>query len=380
MDNSATTKCCGQAMELMIRLLTEEYGNPSSLHSMGARAEAYVKEAKEKIAKTLKASEKEIVFTSGGTESNNLAILGGARANRRAGRHIITTQIEHASVWEPCKALEEDGCRLTALPVDADGVLCLDALEEALTEDTALVSMMLVNNEIGTVEPVEEAARRIRKKAKNALIHVDAIQAYGKMPVHPKKLDADLLSVSGHKINGPKGVGFLYVREKTKLSPVLFGGGQQKGIRSGTENVPGIAALGEAASLAYQDLEKNASHLRFLRERLIQEVKKIEGVTVTGESGERFAPHIVSVSVEGVRSEVLLHALEERGVYVSAGSACSSNKPSVSRTLLAIGLKQELLPSTVRFSFCAETTEAEIEYAAGCLRDLVPFLRKFTRK
>ncbi len=380
LDNSATTKCSDRAVDLMIKILSEDYGNPSSLHNMGADAEKYIKDARKKIAKTLKVEEKEIVFTSGGTESNNLAILGGVEANKRAGNHIITTSVEHASVWQPMKHLEELGYRVTYLPVDKFGVISLDALEEALDEDTIFVSMMQVNNEIGTIEPIAEAAKRIRAKAGKALIHVDAIQSYGKMLIHPKKLNIDMLSVSGHKIHGPKGSGFLYVREKTKLKPILFGGGQQKGIRSGTENVPAIAGLGEAAAEIYENMQQKTEHMYELRDYFIREVTKIKDVTVNGKMGRESAPHIISVSVAGVRSEVLLHSLEEKEIYVSAGSACSSNKPSVSRTLQAIGLKNDLLDSTVRFSLCEDTTKEEIDYALEALEEIIPFRRKFIRK
>lgn len=380
LDNSATTKCSERATNLMVQLLTEDYGNPSSLHTMGAKAEEYIKEAKKKIARTLKVEEKEIVFTSGGTESNNLAILGGVEANKRAGNHVITTGIEHASVQQPFQHLEELGYRVTYLPVDVYGEIRLDALEEALDEETIFVSLMQVNNEIGAIQPIAEAVKRIRIKAPKAVIHVDAIQSYGKMIIHPKKLGIDMLSVSGHKIHGPKGSGFLYIKDKTKVKPLLLGGGQQKGMRSGTENVPAIAGLGEAAAEAYENLEENRNHMYELREYFISEVTKIEGVTVNGRTGRDAAPHIVSVSVEDVRSEVLLHSLEEKGVYVSAGSACSSNKPSVSRTLTAIGLKKNLLDSTVRFSFCKNTTKEELDYALDCLREIIPFRRKFVRK
>lgn len=379
LDNAATTRCGEGAANLMARVLTEDYGNPSSLHAMGAKAERHIKDARKKIARTIKAEEKEIVFTSGGTESNNLAILGSAAANQRAGRHIITTTIEHASVFQPMKHLEEQGYRVTYLPVDECGKIRLDDLENALDEDVILVSIMMVNNEIGTIEPVGQAARLIRKRAPRALIHSDAIQAYGKMEVCPKKLDIDLLSVSGHKFHGPKGSGFLYVRDKAKIWPVIFGGGQQKGMRSGTENVPAIAGLGEAAEIC-ADLSQNAVRMRELREYFISEASKTEGVTVNGAAGEEAACHIISVSVEGVRSEVLLHALEERGVYISSGSACSSNRPSVSRTLKAIGLPQGLLDSTVRFSLGVTTAKDEIDYALECMGSIIPFLRKFKRK
>ena len=380
LDNSATTKCSDRAVELMIKILSEDYGNPSSLHNMGADAEKYIKEARKKIARTLKAEEKEIVFTSGGTESNNLAILGGVEANKRAGNHIITTSVEHASVWQPVKHLEEQGYRVTYLPVDEYGRISLTALDEALDEETIFVSMMQVNNEIGTIEPVSEAVRRIRAKAGKALIHVDAIQSYGKMMIHPKKLDVDMLSVSGHKIHGPKGSGFLYVREKTKLKPILFGGGQQKGIRSGTENVPAIAGLGAAAAEIYVNMQEKTDRMYELRDYFVREVAKIKDVTVNGAVGRETAPHIISVSVEGVRSEVMLHSLEEKEIYVSAGSACSSNKPSVSRTLKAIGLKPELLDATIRFSLCETTTKEELDYALEALAKIIPFRRKFIRK
>ncbi|MBO5373611.1 MAG: cysteine desulfurase [Lachnospiraceae bacterium] len=380
LDNSATTKCSERAKELMVRVLMEDYGNPSSLHNLGAKAEDYVKEAKKKIAKTLKVEEKEIIFTSGGTESNNLAILGSVEANKRAGNHIITTAIEHASVEQPMKHLEEAGYRVTYLPVDETGVICMESLEAALDEETILVSIMHVNNEIGAIMPIEEAARLIRTKAPKALIHVDAIQSYGKMTIHPKKLGIDMLSVSGHKIHGPKGIGFLYIKDKTKIKPIVFGGGQQKGMRSGTENVPAIAGLGEAAMEMYENLIDKTEHMYALKEYFIAEVTQIEGVTVNGRTGRDSAPHIVSVSVEDVRSEVLLHSLEEKGVYVSAGSACSSNKPAISRTLTAIGLKKNLLDSTVRFSFCGATTREEIDYAITCMKEIIPFRRKFTRK
>ena len=380
LDNAATTQCSRRAADRMVQFLTEEYGNPSSLHTMGAKAEAAVKEARKAIARTLKADEKEIVFTSGGTESNNLAIFGSVEANKRAGNHVITTMIEHASVLRPMRRLEELGYRVSYLPVDSDGILRRDALESALDEETILVSIIGVNNEIGSVQPVAEAARQIRAKAKNALIHVDAIQAYGKLPVHPKKLDVDLLSVSGHKIHGPKGSGFLYIRDKTKIKPVILGGGQQKGMRSGTENVPAIVGLAQAAQEAFEDFEEKTNRMYGLRDYFICEATKIPGVTINGKLGRDAAPHIVSVSVEDVRSEVLLHSLEEKGVYVSAGSACSSNKPSVSATLKAIGLKRELLDSTVRFSFCRDTRREDLEYAISCMQAIIPFRRKFTRR
>lgn len=383
LDNSATTRCSDRACQVMVDLLTKDYGNPSSLHMKGIEAERFVETAKKKIAKTLRVSEKEIIFTSGGTESNNLAIIGAAMANRRAGNHIITTSIEHASVENPMEFLKEQGFDITYLSVDENGIISLEELEEAVTEQTILVSMMQVNNEIGAIEPVAEAVGLIKKKNPDTLIHVDAIQSYGKMYIYPKKLGIDMLSVSGHKIHGPKGSGFLWVKEKTKLKPLILGGGQQKGMRSGTENVPAIAGLGEAAEEIYENLDEKRAHLYGLKQRFIDGIEKLEGTHVNGKTGEDSAPHIVSVSFEGIRSEVLLHSLEDRGIYVSSGSACSSNnhagKQKGSKTLRNIHLKENLLDSTLRFSFSVHTTEEEIDYALEVLGELLPVLKKYTR-
>lgn len=380
LDNSATTRCSERAKDLMVKVLMEDYGNPSSLHMKGVEAENYIKEAKKKIAKTLKVDEKEILFTSGGTESNNTALIGAALANKRAGNHIITTSIEHASVSAVTGYLEELGFRVTYLKVDADGIISLDELREAVCEDTILVSMMMVNNEIGAVEPIEEAIKVIKEKNPNTLVHVDAIQAYGKYRIFPKKLGIDMLSVSGHKIHAPKGTGFLFIKDKTKVKPLIYGGGQQKGMRSGTENVPGVAALGEASEEIYENIEEKIDHLYQIKQRFVEGVLKIEGVSVNGKTGRDSAPQIVSVSIDGVRSEVMLHTLEDRKIYVSAGSACSSNKPSVSHTLTNIGLKGSLLDSTIRFSFSVHTTEEEIDYALEVMNEVVPKLRRYTRK
>lgn len=380
LDNSATTQCSRRACDLMVELLMQDYGNPSSLHMKGVEAERYIKEAREKIARTLKATENEIIFTSGGTESNNLAIIGTAMANKRAGMHLITTSIEHASVGNPMAYLEDQGFTVTYLSVDKDGVISLEELREAVTEETILVSLMQVNNEIGAIEPIEEAVKIIKEKNPKTLVHVDAIQSYGKMRIYPKRMGIDLLSVSGHKIHGPKGSGFLYVREKTKIKPILFGGGQQKGMRSGTENVPAIAGLGEAAAEIYENLEDNVAHLYEMKEAFIEGLKQLDGVTINGRTGRDSAPHIVSASFAGVRSEVLLHDLEDKHIYISAGSACSSNvKKKVSATLKGIGVKPELMESTVRFSFSIHTTMEEIEYVLSVLPEVLELRRKYTR-
>lgn len=378
-DNSATTRCADAVVALMQQVLLEDYGNPSSLHMKGVVAEKYIKTATEQIARTLKVAEKEIVFTSGGTESNNLALIGVALANSRAGKHIITTSIEHASVYNPLIFLEEQGYEVTYLPVDAQGVISLEALASAVREDTILVSMMHVNNEIGTIEPIEEAVKLIHEKNSRTLIHIDAIQSFGKLRIYPKRMGIDLLSVSGHKIHGPKGIGFLYVKDKTKIKPIIHGGGQQKNMRSGTENVAGIAGLGAAVEELYQDFDEKIDRLYELREYFVAGVKALEGTTINGAEGRNAAPHIISVSFSGIRAEVLLHALEERGIYVSTGSACSSNHPAISGTLKAIGVKPELLDSTVRFSLCVESTREEADYVLEQLAELLPMLRRFRR-
>lgn len=379
LDNSATTRCSEAAKNKMVEALTVDFGNPSSMHMKGVEAEKYVKEAATAIAKTLRCQEKEIVFTSGGTESNNLAIIGTALANQRAGRHIITTSVEHASVKNTMRFLEEEGFEITYLPVDANGEISLEDLKRELREDTILVSMMMVNNEIGALEPIENAGEIIKNHNPATVFHVDAIQAYGKFQIIPKRMHIDLLSVSGHKIHGPKGIGFLYTKEKTKIRPISFGGDQQKGMRSGTINVPGIAGLGVAAAEAYAHLAENAEHMYELKAYFADKLQQIGDVTINGKAGHDSAPQIISASFLGVRSEVLLHSLEDRNIYVSAGSACSSNHPSQSGTLLNIGLDHVHQESTLRFSFCPETTREELDYTYGVLEELLPMLRRYTR-
>ena len=379
LDNSATTRCSEAAAEMVAKVLTKDYGNPSSLHNKGMEAEQYVKNSRQIIAKSLKVEPKEIVFTSGGSESNNLAILGACYANRRLGKHVITTAIEHPSVFQPMKALEDMGYEVTYLPVDERGVCDLQTLANEIRQDTVLVSMMHVNNEIGTIQPIEDAARIVHDRNENTLFHVDAIQSYGKVDLFPKKSLIDMVSVSGHKLHGPKGSGFLYVRDKVKLSPIIFGGGQEWGRRSGTENVPAIAGLGVAVQEMFHNREEHVKKLYELKAALRSQLAEIEGISFNGAEGTFGAPQILSVSVEGVRAEVMLHALEDRGVYCSAGSACSSNRPAISRTLQAIGLKKELLDATVRFSLCIYTTREEVDEAAKVMAELVPALRKYRR-
>ena len=379
-DNSASTKVADSVIEVMIKTMREDYGNPSAKHMMGVDAEKYVKEATRMIAKTLKVEEKEILFTSGGTESNNIALIGGALANQRRGKHIISTAIEHPAVYEPLGKLVELGFEVTILPVDRAGHICLEELKNAIREDTIIVSTMYVNNEVGAVEPVEEIAKIVHEKNPDCLYHVDAIQGYGKYKIQPKKQGIDLMSVSGHKLHGPKGVGFLYIQKDAKVNPILFGGGQQRGMRSGTINVPGIAGMGEAARLAYEHFDEKIEKMIAIKDYLMDQLEKMEGIHLNSFRGTQSAPHILSVSVQGVRAEVLLHALEDREIYVSSGSACSSNHPGISGTLKGIGLEDEFLDSTVRISLCSENTLEEADYFLGTLKELLPMLRRFTRK
>lgn len=393
LDNAATTQAFPEVCEIVQKLMMTDFGNPSSKHTKGMQAENYINEAKENIAATLKCQSKEIIFTSGGTESNNMALIGAAMANKRAGKHIITTRIEHASVHEPLAFLEELGYEVTYLKVDNLGRVDEKELESLVREDTVIVSIMFVNNEIGAVEDIKKLSEIIKRKNKNTIFHVDAIQAYGKYKVVPKKLGIDLMSVSGHKIHGPKGSGFLYVKENTKIKPIIFGGGQQKGMRSGTENVPAIAGLGLAAKMIYENHGEKIDKLYELKKMLIDGLYEIGnqnkcddgscGVVINGIKDidlKQTAPHIVSASFYGIKSEVLLHALASKGVYVSSGSACSSNHPDLSGTLKAIDVSDELLDSTIRFSFSVNTTKEQIEYALEVISKQLPTLKKFIKQ
>lgn len=379
LDNSATTRCFDEVAQLMMKIMCEDYGNPSSMHHKGVEAEQYLRYARETLARILKVNEKEILFTSGGTESDNIALIGTAMANHRAGRHLITTQIEHPAILQTMRYLEEQGFRITYLPVDKQGRIRLNDLERTMTKDTILVSIMHTNNEIGSLQPIAEAGELIKRINPKTAFHVDAVQGFGKFRIYPSRMKIDLLSVSGHKIHGPKGVGFLYVNDKLKISPIMYGGGQQKGMRSGTENVPGIAGLAKAAEMMYKNLDADMERMYELRDMFVEGVSRIEDVRVNGCPGKDNAAHIISLSVRGIRSEVLLHALEDREIYVSAGSACASNKPQTSATLKAIGLERDLLDSTIRFSFSVFTTKEEIEYTLQALYDMIPALRRYTR-
>lgn len=302
LDNSATTRCFDDVAAFMAQIMCRDYGNPSSLHMKGIQAESYLRYAKETIAKTLKINEKEILFTSGGTEADNIALIGTAMANRRAGKHLITTRIEHPAILQTMQYLEEQGFKVTYLPVDGNGRIRLEDLQMAMTKETILVSIMHTNNEIGSLQPIAEAGALIKKMNPHTLFHVDAVQGFGKFRIYPKKMNIDLLSASGHKIHGPKGCGFLYVNEKVKIKPIIFGGGQQNGLRSGTENVPGIAGLAKAVEMIYADLDKEVDRLYALKQKFVDGVSKIEYVKINGLTGRESAPHVISVSVRGIRA------------------------------------------------------------------------------
>lgn len=379
LDNSATTAVHPDVVKLMSKIMLEDYGNPSSKHNKGVQAERYLNEAGETLASILKCDKKELLYTSGGTESDNMAYIGTALANKRRGNHIITTMIEHPAILETTVFLEKNGFEITYLPVDATGRVSLEALKEALKPETILVSIMYANNEVSIVEPIAEAAAMVKEYNPEIIFHTDAVQAFGKYRIIPKRENIDLMSVSAHKLHGPKGVGFLYIKDKTKINPIIFGGGQQKGMRSGTENVPGIAGMALAAKLCYENFDEKIERLYELKEYFTDKVLEIPGTVFNGRRGHEGTPHVISISFENVRSEVLLHALEDKGIYVSSGSACSSNKPALSGTLKAIGVKNNLLDSTIRFSLCTENTKEELDEVIIALNELVPMLRRYTR-
>ncbi|MCR4715770.1 MAG: cysteine desulfurase [Lachnospiraceae bacterium] len=376
LDNAATTKAFDEVTELMVKVLKEDFGNPSSLHKKGLDAEHYIRDAKDNIAKCLKCEPKEIYFTSGATESNNMAIVGAAKAKARLGKHIITSSIEHASVKNVTEALKKEGYEITYLPVDEKGIVRLDELQKSIREDTVLVSIMAVNNEVGAVQPIEEIAKIVKGADHEIIFHVDGVQAFGKIPIYPKRLGVDLLSASGHKFHGPKGTGFLFIRDGVRILPLIYGGNQQSGMRSGTENVPGIAGLGLAAKMVCETMDETSARMGKLKAEFLDMIMRLPDVK--NNSGD--APHIVSITFDGVRSEVLLHALEDKGIYVSSGSACSSNKPELSGTLLNMGLSRDQAESTVRFTLSRYTTLDELKYTAATVESLFMQLRRYIRR
>lgn len=373
LDNSATTKPYGEVAAAMLDVMTNKYGNPSSLHRLGIEAERLLKTAREQIAGVLKASPGEIFFTSGGTEADNMAILGAAGAHR--GRHIITTPIEHPAVLAAVAELRERGFEVDFAPVDQSGRVILEEYEKLLKKNTVLVTAMLVNNEIGTIEPIAEMSRLLKNKNPGGVFHVDAVQGFGKLPVYADALGADMISLSAHKIHGPKGVGALYVRRGVRLRPILHGGGQQGGMRSGTENVPGIAGFGLAAKIAADDMAAKCGKMERLRNRLRDGIAaSVDNIKIN--TPENSAPHILNISFGGVRSEVLLHSLEMQNIFVSSGSACSSHKREPSGTLTEIGVPRQMIDGSIRFSLSEFTTDEEISAVIPAVAEITGRLRK----
>ena len=377
-DNSATTKVYDEVIEVVVKTMREDYGNPSSMHLKGLDAEHLVSKSAETISKVLKCLPEEIIFTSGGTESNNMAIIGTALAKKRTGKHIVVSSVEHASVSSVMQFLIREGYEVTYIPSDEHGIVSPEAFANAVREDTILVSCMHINNEIGSIMPIREIGRAVKAKNPNLYFHVDAIQSFGKIEAIPKNLGADLMSVSGHKIHGPKGSGFLYIKKGTLIRPIIYGGGQQKNMRSGTENVPAIAGLGVAVEKTFNNFEEKINHIKAVRDRLVNGLTAIDEV-YTNSDIVNGAPHIASISFVGVRAEVMLHTLEDKGIYVSSGSACSSNKSKESAVLSAIGLDKKRLESTLRFSFGEDNTEEEVDYAIKTINELLPVLRHYVR-
>ena len=358
-DNSATTRVLDEVKDLTVKLMTEDYGNPSARHRKGMEAEQYVKNAASQIAKTLKVKEKEILFTSGGTESNNMALIGTALANQRAGKHIISTRIEHASVYQPLAFLESLGFEVTYLSVDSEGHISLEELEQSIRPDTILVSVMYVNNEIGAIEPVEEIASLVHGKGKNIIFHVDAIQAYGKIVIRPKKQGIDLLSVSGHKIHAPKGVGALYLSDRLvqAFQPPYLGGEQERGLRPGTENLPYALGLAAAATRLAGSIKSRDKAVRALNDRLRAGLSVFPEVEINSPAGA--VPEVLNFSENCIKSETMLAWLSEKQIYVSSASACGRGQPS--HTLAAMGRDPLAIDTAIRVSFCADNTPEDVD-------------------
>ena len=373
LDNSATTKPYKEVVDKMVLALTTQYGNPSSIYKKGIEVEREIKEIRRNIARSLGAKETEIYFTSGGTECNNTIIRSVANLNKKTKNHIISTVIEHPSVLNTLKDLEADGFEVTYLPVGKDGKISLEDLKNAIKKETILVSVMHVNNEIGTIQPIEEIGKYLKSLDEKVYFHVDGVQSYAKIKFRPSRYNIDFMSVSGHKLHGPKGIGFMYVKENNRIKPLLTGGGQEVGIRSGTENVPGIYGIGEAVRILNQDLEGTIDKIRGLRDLLKEEIlANIDNVKIN--SPEDGVCHVLNVSFRGVRGEVLLHYLEQKEIYVSTGSACSSKKKG-SHVLNAIGLTPDEIEGAIRFSLSDLNTKEEIMKTVEVLKESVSDLR-----
>ena len=375
-DNSATTKPYKEVVELVSRLMFEEFGNSSSLHTLGIRAERILENTRKTLAETIKAQPDEIVFTSGGTEAINMAIKGAAEALKRSGKHILTSPVEHDAALESLKVLGGMGFEVEYLRVDEVGQILLDDLREKIRKDTILVNIMAVNNELGTIEPIEKAAQIVKTSNNLTLFHVDAVQAYGKIPISVRSLKADLMSFSAHKVHGPKGVGMLYMRQGTRLHPLISGGGHERKLRSGTVNVPGIAGFGLAASTKVERMKQDQANCRRVRERLLAELDASLGLSMRINSPKDGADNILNISFEGIKSETLLHFLEVSEIYVSSGSACHSRKDATSHVLKAVGIPPIWADGAVRFSFCGDNTEEEAITCAQTIIEVMETLQK----
>jgi cysteine desulfurase len=372
LDSSATTRPYDEVIEVVADTMKNYYGNPSSAHGLGMRAEKRLNESRDVIARTLNCTRDEIIFTSGGSESNNFLIKGFVKE----GGHLITSRIEHPSVINTCKELEAMGVRVTYLDVNEHGCIDLEQLRASITVDTQLLTIMHVNNEIGTLENIEAIGSILKEKSNRARFHVDAVQSYGKYKIDVKKAKIDLLSASGHKIHGPRGVGFSYIRKGLVPKALIAGGGQEKSFRSGTENLPGIAGFARAAELMHRGMEENFLRVKELKRYFIDRLSTLDRIRINSPLTEDFSPYVLSTAFTGVRAEVLLHALEEKGVYVSTGSACSSKDTRDSHVLKAIGLKPEEIKGTIRFSFDENNTSEEIDYVIEQLEKSLKFLRR----
>jgi len=367
LDNAATTQVSDEVLDAMLPYFNKRFGNASSLYGMGRQAAEAVEKAREQVANAIGADTKEIIFTSGGTESDNIGVIGAAHAMREHGDHVITSNIEHPAVMGPCRHLEREGYEVTYIPVDRDGILDVEALGEAITPNTILISVMHINNEIGTIQPVEEIGRIAKEN--EILFHTDAVPSLGKIPVDVDTMGVDLLSLSGHKIHGPKGIGALFVRKGTRVKAVEYGGGQERGIRSGTENVPGIVGMGQACEAAARDLERNAARMTRLRDRLIDGISKEEYVRLNGHRKKR-SPNNVNLSFHFIEGESLLLMLDMRGIAASTGSACSSKELQASHVLLALGLKPEQAHGSLRLTNSQYNTDEDIDYVIEALPDV----------
>ena len=379
-DNAATTRTLPEVAEKMTYMLCENFGNPATVSVMGLEAEKEIRKAAEILANGIRAKEEEIFFTSGGTEGDNWAIFGTAEGYVRSGKHIITTQTEHPAVKNPVKALEQKGYEVTWLGVDKEGHISLEELANAIRPDTILVSVILVNNETGVIQDAVSIGRIIKEKNPQTLFHVDAVQAFGKYPIDVQKMKIDLLTMSGHKIHGPKGVGMLYMRKGLKVKPLILGGGQQKGQRSGTENGAGAAGLGVVAQAAFAAMQESHDRILQVKKTLLDGILEMPDTQLNGGGLEQDSPYVLNVTFRGLRSEVLLHSLESKGIFVSAGSACDSRKQVGSPVLTAMGLPFSEIEGAVRFSFCRENTVEEAKECLAALREVVPFLRKINRQ